>query len=103
MRVLDWLRSTHSNARNIGSIRLMSYGLVVCCIELFRASEGLAETSEPVKDTDSWPVYGRTSDESHYSPLDDINSHNASRLGLAWWFDGKAISASRSGPMGGDR
>jgi quinohemoprotein ethanol dehydrogenase len=35
----------------------------------------------------NWPGYGRTYDESHFSPLDQINVGNVDRLGLKWSFD----------------
>ncbi len=31
-----------------------------------------------------WLSYGRDQAETHYSPLDQINSDNIDRLGLAW-------------------
>lgn len=34
-----------------------------------------------------WPAYGRTYDESHFSPLSTINSKNVGKLKLAWFFD----------------
>jgi quinohemoprotein ethanol dehydrogenase len=34
-----------------------------------------------------WPVVGRTHQEQNYSPLDQINVSNVSRLGLAWYQD----------------
>jgi quinohemoprotein ethanol dehydrogenase len=35
----------------------------------------------------NWLTYGRTYNEQRFSPLNEINDHNASRLGLAWYFD----------------
>ncbi|MGE0386581.1 MAG: PQQ-dependent dehydrogenase, methanol/ethanol family [Gammaproteobacteria bacterium] len=35
----------------------------------------------------NWPAFGRTQDESHYSPLTQIDDGNVSRLGLAWTLD----------------
>lgn len=35
----------------------------------------------------SWPVYGGSSDNIHYSTLKQINRENASRLQVAWRFD----------------
>src|ERR1700731_2077436 len=35
----------------------------------------------------NWMTYGRTYDEQRFSPLDQINDHNVSQLGLAWYFD----------------
>src|ERR1700722_13663160 len=36
------------------------------------------------KNGDEWLTYGRDYAETHYSPLDQINASNVSRLGLAW-------------------
>jgi quinohemoprotein ethanol dehydrogenase len=36
---------------------------------------------------DDWPGYGRGFDESHYSPLEQIDTDNVRRLGLAWSLD----------------
>lgn len=35
----------------------------------------------------NWMTYGRTYDEQRFSPLNQINDGNVSRLGLAWYFD----------------
>ncbi|SFR89012.1 PQQ-dependent dehydrogenase, methanol/ethanol family [Sphingomonas jatrophae] len=34
-----------------------------------------------------WAAYGRTSEEDHYSPLEQINAGNISQLGLVWLAD----------------
>ena len=34
-----------------------------------------------------WPGFGRTYGEQHFSPLNQIDSHNVGRLGLAWYID----------------
>src|SRR5580700_5308690 len=34
-----------------------------------------------------WLTYGFTPGETRYSPLNQINSGNVKRLGLAWWYD----------------
>lgn len=36
---------------------------------------------------DDWPGFGRTYGEQHYSPLDQIDVSNVTRLGLAWSLD----------------
>ena len=48
-----------------------------------------AEEQQFVDTTDgaNWPAYGRTYDETHYSPLDQVNTGNVERLGLAWSLD----------------
>jgi len=35
----------------------------------------------------NWMTYGRTYAEQHFSPLNQINDHNVSQLGLAWYYD----------------
>jgi len=35
----------------------------------------------------NWMSYGRAYNEQHFSPLNQINDHNASQLGLAWYYD----------------
>lgn len=39
------------------------------------------------QDGTNWPLYGRTFSANHYSPLNEINSDNVDRLGLAWSLD----------------
>jgi quinohemoprotein ethanol dehydrogenase len=38
-------------------------------------------------DGSNWPAYGRSFSESHYSPLNQINTDSIGRLGLAWSLD----------------
>jgi quinohemoprotein ethanol dehydrogenase len=45
-----------------------------------------------------WPGYGG-SDENHYSPLDQINDSNVSRLGLVWYQDIDVAPSSLSAPI----
>ena len=40
-----------------------------------------------VADPDEWPSWGRTGHETHFSPLDDIDTDNVADLKLAWHFD----------------
>lgn len=40
-----------------------------------------------VKDGTNWAAYGRTFDDNHYSPLDEINEANVAGLRLVWWID----------------
>src|SRR5580704_1754533 len=39
------------------------------------------------RDPGNWLTYGRTYNEQRFSPLKAVNDHNASGLGLAWYFD----------------
>ena len=34
-----------------------------------------------------WPGFGRTYGEQHFSPLNQIDSRDVGRLGLAWYID----------------
>jgi quinohemoprotein ethanol dehydrogenase len=40
-----------------------------------------------VANPDEWPAWGRTGHETHYSPLDEIDSGSVAGLKLAWHFD----------------
>jgi len=44
-----------------------------------------ARLIEAEKDPTNWITVGGTPDELHYSPLDQINTSNVDRLGLAWY------------------
>ncbi|MET0660162.1 MAG: PQQ-binding-like beta-propeller repeat protein, partial [Steroidobacteraceae bacterium] len=46
-----------------------------------------------------WAAYGRTYDESHHSPLSQIDAKNIQRLGLAWSFDLPTMSSSVGAPL----
>ena len=43
----------------------------------------LPRPSNPAPETD-WPTYGLNLSETRFSPLDQIDSDNVSRLGVAW-------------------
>ena len=45
-----------------------------------------APQSKKSKDHD-WPIYGGTAENNRYSPLDQINRKNVTRLEVAWTFD----------------
>lgn len=49
-----------------------------------------------------WPAYGRTYDEDHFSPLREINTKNADRLGLAWHLDLPPMISSFGAPLAVD-
>jgi quinohemoprotein ethanol dehydrogenase len=40
-----------------------------------------------IADGDEWPSWGRTGHETHYSPLDEIDTGNVADLKLAWHYD----------------
>ena len=46
-----------------------------------------------------WPVYGGQSSSDHYSILSQINSHNVSRLHVAWKFDSEEVGGMQASPL----
>ncbi|MGC4081557.1 MAG: PQQ-dependent dehydrogenase, methanol/ethanol family [Vicinamibacterales bacterium] len=73
-----------------------------CCAAVLAALAGAALSGQQSKQVDNqalraaaangdeWLTYGRDYAETHYSPLDQINADNISRLGLAWAWDTEA-------------
>src|SRR6267143_2204225 len=68
---------------------------------------GLVATQARVTDSflgshangESWPTYGRTHAETHYSPLQDINGSTISRLKLAWSYELDTSERADSQPL----
>jgi alcohol dehydrogenase (cytochrome c)/quinohemoprotein ethanol dehydrogenase len=56
-----------------------------------QADRAVSITDAQLMNADSqsgnWLTYGRTYNEQRFSPLNQIEDHNAARLGLAWSFD----------------
>ena len=46
-----------------------------------------------------WPAYGALADEQHFSALDQINTGNVARLGLAWSVDLPATDNPMTAPV----
>ncbi len=55
-----------------------------------------------VEDGSNWAAWGRTFDEQRFSPLDQINTQNVSKLGLAWSLDFDNIWNVSSQPVAVD-
>ncbi len=52
------------------------------------------------KNGDEWTTYGFTQGETRYSPLNQINTSNVSKLGLAWSYDaGKGGGGQEATPL----
>jgi quinohemoprotein ethanol dehydrogenase len=49
-------------------------------------------------DGHNWPAYGRTFDETHFSPLAEINRETVPRLSLAWTLD-LDVTSNQSTPL----
>src|SRR5208337_3369244 len=82
---------------NVGIVAAVLGALVFWGYNFFTAGEtSHATTSANLSDAQivhaesqpgNWLTYGRTYSEQRFSPLKQINDHNAARLGLAWYFD----------------
>ena len=70
-------------------VRPVACALLLACAAL--AAQAAAPADNRLlgdeQDGTNWPAYGRTFSESHYSPLDQINTKSVQRLGLAWSLD----------------
>lgn len=65
---------------------ILALALLVSPILTGCASEPAEGAASDIPAAD-WPSGGRLFDEHHFSPLDQINDENVSRLGLAWSLD----------------
>src|ERR1700730_7947601 len=73
--------------------------ILVLLLSLLWPPPGSPDVFPNTMNSDQWANYGRTYDESHYSPLADINGSNVSHLGLAWWFDVPGVVLAASVPL----
>ena len=73
--------------------------------EATQGGEPDAPTIKMLSDTadgTNWAGYGRTFDEAHYSPLDQINDGNVAKLGLKWWMDLPPVPSVAGAPLAVD-
>lgn len=63
--------------------------LIVGMLGLLVAACGSGDSTRAAGEDDgtNWQHFGRTASEDHFSPLNEINDGNISRLGLAWSYD----------------
>jgi quinohemoprotein ethanol dehydrogenase len=68
---------------------------------LAAAQSGAVKSNAHFDETsdDNWPAYGRTFDESHYSPLAQINDSNVGSLGLGWYYDIAPVTSVHTAPL----
>ncbi|MDA5193663.1 PQQ-dependent dehydrogenase, methanol/ethanol family [Govanella unica] len=65
----------------------LSLSAVAGAVEKTAGQVDAARVKTAAKDGANWLLYGRTSDEKRYSPLQTINRNTVGKLGLAWEFD----------------
>src|SRR6476660_6619937 len=63
--------------------------LVFAFLSALAEAAGAIDNAALSNDADghNWAAYGRTFDETHYSPLAEINRETVPRLNLAWTLD----------------
>jgi glucose dehydrogenase len=79
--------------------KLFSFFVVfVCAVSLAQQPRRVddAVLKDAGKTGEEWISYNVNWSEQRYSPLNQINSSNVSRLGLAWYYD---IPAARGNPQ----
>jgi alcohol dehydrogenase (cytochrome c) len=60
---------------------------------------GSTDARAQAADANGWAMYGRGYDNTRYSPLDQINSENASKLKLAYAFSLASLRSNESTPI----
>lgn len=73
------------NNRYIAAWVLCSALLLSGCAQHTTEVDNAALADE--RDGRNWPAFGRTFQETHYSPLEQIDTQSVGRLGLAWSLD----------------
>jgi quinoprotein glucose dehydrogenase len=73
-------------------------GWVSCIVILVVLLRTLSQSAEP-KLTQDWQVYGGNPENTHYSPLKQINKSNVKRLEIAWSYDTEETGGLQSSPI----
>src|SRR5437879_1934514 len=59
----------------------------------------LAHSQNPTKLSTDWGVYGGSPQNTHYSPLTQIDRGNVKRLAVAWTFDTEEEGGLQTSPI----
>jgi quinoprotein glucose dehydrogenase len=76
--------------RSLLGILVMSFALI---------SPGARSQTKPPQINQNWPAYGGGPENTHYSPLSQINRSNVSHLALAWKFDTREPGGLQTSPV----
>ena len=75
----------------------------LCLVAALGACGPAAVTQARIEAADrepgNWLTHGRTYSEQRFSPLDDINTENVSRLGLAWSYEMREPRGAEATPI----
>jgi quinohemoprotein ethanol dehydrogenase len=77
---------------------ILGAGALLSCLPGLALGPSDAALSDTHRGKD-WAAFGRTYEEGHFSPLDEINKHSVSRLGLAWSYDLQSSGNSVTAPL----
>lgn len=91
------------NKRSGDAARGASRAFAACCalVVMLASYQAFGQQSVLLDESDgtNWAANGRTFNDQHYSPLDQINNSNVSGLGLEWFFDLPRAMSSSAGPL----
>src|SRR2546423_1483987 len=74
------------------------FGYSLCIFVLIALLRMLSQSVEP-KPTQDWNVYGGTPENTHYSPLKQINKSNVKQLEVAWSYDTEETGGLQTSPI----
>lgn len=77
----------------IGAFIVIAFG-ALCLLKLYQHGNAATATAPSPND---WPAYGRDAGGSRYSPLDQINRGNVSKLKIAWTYHTGAEDVKAAG------
>ena len=82
--------------RKRGILAAIFAALILLCVEFRLGAQALTNSKDG--DTD-WRVYGGEPENTHYSPLAQINRSNAKDLAVAWSFDTGETGGLQTSPL----
>ncbi len=85
------------NTRRIGYWLLPLFGGLTVCAAFAQQSRRVDQNAlkRAASQPNEWLTYGRDYAETHYSPLNLINTNNVRHLGLAWSWETESPSGGR--------
>ena len=63
------------------------------------AASPMARNSRQGSSEHDWPIYGGTTENNHFSPLNQINRNNVQQLQVAWTYDTEESGGLQSSPI----
>jgi len=73
--------------------------LIAAGLATAQALSAHAATAQSMRNDSEWPLVGGNADAQHFSPLSQINTSNATHLGLAWYASYPSVDGAVGVPM----